>query len=126
MKKTTILSWDVGIKHLAYNLSEYDEDIEFEIKQLEKLTRDECEKHLSKKLIGIDPGKHSIVTMTDEEGNYYSYSNCRRRNDTYSKRSNQIVLAEKAKNSSINETGFASYKLFNGSVAYEKSMFSAT
>jgi hypothetical protein len=28
MKKTTILSWDVGIKHLAYNLSEYDEDIE--------------------------------------------------------------------------------------------------
>ena len=36
--------------------------------------------------------------MVDEEGNYYSYSNCRRRNDTYSKRSNQIVLAEKAKN----------------------------
>jgi hypothetical protein len=36
--------------------------------------------------------------MVDEEGNYYSYSNCRRRNDTYSKRSNQIVLAEKSKN----------------------------
>jgi hypothetical protein len=28
MQKTTILSWDVGIKHLAYNLSEYEEDIE--------------------------------------------------------------------------------------------------
>lgn len=28
MEKTTILSWDVGIKHLAYNLSEYEEDIE--------------------------------------------------------------------------------------------------
>jgi hypothetical protein len=28
MKKTTILSWDVGIKHLAYNLSEYVEDPE--------------------------------------------------------------------------------------------------
>ena len=25
MKKTSILSWDVGIKHLAYNLSEYEE-----------------------------------------------------------------------------------------------------
>ena len=38
------------------------------------------------------------ITMVDEEGNYYSYSNCRRRNETYSKRSNQIVLAEKSKN----------------------------
>jgi hypothetical protein len=85
-------------KKYGQKLPEYDEDIEFEIKQLEKLTRDECEKHLSKKLIGIDPGKHSIVTMVDEEGCYYSYSNCRRRNDTYLKRSNQIVLAEKAKN----------------------------
>jgi hypothetical protein len=28
MEKTTILSWDVGIKHLAYNLSEYEEDKE--------------------------------------------------------------------------------------------------
>ena len=85
-------------KTYGQKLPEYDEDIEFEIKQLEKLTKDECEKHLSKKLIGIDPGKKDIITMVDEEGNYYSYSNCRRRNDTYSKRSNQIVLAEKSKN----------------------------
>jgi hypothetical protein len=42
-------------KTYGEKLPEYDEDIEFEIKQLEKLTRDECEKHLSKKLIGIDP-----------------------------------------------------------------------
>ena len=28
MESTTILSWDVGIKHLAYNLSEYVEDSE--------------------------------------------------------------------------------------------------
>ena len=38
MEKTLILSWDVGIKHLAYNLSEYEEDnsikkINFVIKQ---------------------------------------------------------------------------------------------
>jgi len=85
-------------KTYGQKLPEYDEDIEFEIKQLEKLTKDECEKHLSKKLIGIDPGKKDIITMVDEQGNYYSYSNCRRRNDTYSKRSNQIVLAEKSKN----------------------------
>lgn len=85
-------------KTYGQKLPQYDEDVEFEIKQLEKLTKDECEKHLSKKLIGIDPGKKDIITMVDEEENYYSYSNCRRRNDTYSKRSNQIVLAEKSKN----------------------------
>ena len=28
MESTRILSWDVGIKHLAYNLSEYVEDID--------------------------------------------------------------------------------------------------
>jgi hypothetical protein len=85
-------------KTYGQKLPEYDEDIEFQIKQLEKLTRDECEKHLKKKLIGIDPGKKDIITMVDEQGNYYSYSNCRRRNDTYTKRSNQILLNEKSKN----------------------------
>jgi hypothetical protein len=84
-------------KTYGQKLPKYDADIEFKIKQLEKLTKDECEKHLSKKLIGIDPGKKDIITMVDEQGNYYSYSNCRRRNDTYSKRSNQILLAEKSK-----------------------------
>ena len=88
-------------KTYGQKLPEYNEDIEFEIKQLEKLNKDECEKHLNKKLIGIDPGKKDIITMVDEEGNYYSYSNCRRRNDTYSKRSNQIILAEKIKNEII-------------------------
>jgi hypothetical protein len=93
-------------KTYGQRLLEYDEDIEFEVKQLEKLTKDECDKYLNKKLIGIDPGKHSIITMVDEEGNYYSYSNCRRRNDTYLKRSRQILLAEKKKNDVIQLSSF--------------------
>ena len=84
-------------KTYGQKLPQYDEDIEFEVKQLEKLTKDQCDKFKNRKLVGIDPGKNSILTMVDEEDNYYSYSNCRRRNDTYLKRSNQILLNEKSK-----------------------------
>jgi len=84
-------------KRYGQRLPEYDEDIEFEVKQLEKLTKEECDNFKNRTLVGIDPGKKDILTMVDEEDNYYSYSNCRRRNDTYLKRSNQILLNEKDK-----------------------------
>lgn len=84
-------------KTYGQRLPQYDEDIEFEVKQLEKLTKEECDKFKNRTLVGIDPGKKDILTMVDEEDNYYSYSNCRRRNDTYLKRSNQILLNEKGK-----------------------------
>ena len=97
-------------KTYGQRLPQYDEVIEFEIKQLEKLTKDECEKYKQMKLVGIDPGKKDIITMVDEDGNYYSYSNCRRRNDTYLKRSNQILLVEKKKNGIIEtETKLSSF-----------------
>lgn len=97
-------------KTYGQRLPEYDEDIEFEVKQLEKLSKDECENYKGRKLVGIDPGKKDILTMVDEEGKYYSYSNCRRRNNTYLKRSNQILLAEKKKNDIIQvETKLSSF-----------------
>lgn len=84
-------------KTYGQKLPQYDEDTEFEVKQLENLTKEECDNFKNRTLVGIDPGKKDILTMVDEKDNYYSYSNCRRRNDTYLKRSNQILLNEKDK-----------------------------
>ncbi len=39
--------------------------------------------------------------MIDEENNFFQYSNCRRRVETYTKRSNQIIQNEKEKNGII-------------------------
>jgi hypothetical protein len=61
-----------------------------EIVQLNEMTKEQCDKYKGRTLIGIDPGKKSIITMTD--GNkFYSYSNCRRRTETYTKRSLRVI-----------------------------------
>ncbi len=65
------------------------------IKELDDLTKEDCLKYQNKRLVAIDPGKAKILTMIDENNNIYFYSNCRRRFETYTKRSNQITLNEK-------------------------------
>lgn len=88
-------------KKYGQKLPDYDEEEYLQIKPLDKLTTKECSDYKSKTLIGCDPGKKSIITMVNEKGEYYSYSNCRRRVETYTKRSNQIVLQEKQNNGII-------------------------
>lgn len=88
-------------KKYGQKLPDYDEEEYLQIKSLDKLTTKECSDYKSKTLIGCDPGKKSIITMVNEKGEYYSYSNCRRRVETYTKRSNQIVLQEKQDNGII-------------------------
>lgn len=86
-------------KKYGFKLPEFDD--EFELLQLSDLSKEECDKYKTKKLVGADPGKLDIFTMIDEIGKTYSYSNCRRRFETYTKRSNEIIKAEKKKNKSI-------------------------
>ena len=67
------------------------------------LTKDECNEYLTNKykLTGLDPGKNKLVTIIDDKNNFYKYTCCRRRNDTFTKRANQIILAEKISNNII-------------------------
>jgi hypothetical protein len=88
-------------KKYGQRVPEYDEDIDLMIKELGDLTKEECIKFQKKKLLSIDPGKKDILTMIDEDDKVYSYSNCRRRFETYTKRSNQITLNEKKENDII-------------------------
>jgi len=72
-------------------------------RKIEDLTKEECNKYLTNKykLVSIDPGKIRIVSMIDENNNFYKYSACRRRFETYTKRCNEIINKEKIKNNII-------------------------
>jgi hypothetical protein len=72
-------------------------------RKIEDLTKEECNKYLTNKykLVSVDPGKIRIVSMIDENNNFYKYSACRRRFETYTKRYNEIINKEKIKNNII-------------------------
>jgi hypothetical protein len=74
-----------------------------EFKKIENLTKEECDKYLTEKykLVSVDPGKIRIVSMIDDNNNFYKYSACRRRFETYTKRSNEIINIEKNKHNII-------------------------
>ena len=77
----------------------------YEFKQLKNLTKAECDEYRKEeqyKLVGNDPGKRHITTMTDDNdlkgtGKVFQYSACQRRRDTYTKQSAQILKTEKLK-----------------------------
>ena len=83
-----------------------------EFKKIEELTKDECNKYLSDKykLVSVDPGKIRITTMIDDKNKFFKYSACKRRFDTYVKRSNEIIKLEKIKHNIIKkETELSSH-----------------
>ena len=71
------------------------DDVDFIIRQINRFNKTDCDNYKDRTLIGTDPGKKSIITMTDGAGKFYSYSNARRRFESYGKRSTQIILVEK-------------------------------
>ena len=73
------------------------------IRKLNTLTKEECNEYLTDdyKLVSVDPGKIRPLSMIDEDNNFYKYSACRRRVETYTKRSNEIINAEKIKHKII-------------------------
>ncbi len=78
-------------------------DNEIEFTKLNNLTKEQCDDYLTDKykLIYCDPGRIRPLSIIDENNNFYKYSACRRRIETYTKRSNQILLNEKTKNNII-------------------------
>ena len=82
-------------------------------RQLEDLSKEVCAVYLIDiyKLVSLDPGKISPVTMIDENNKLFKYTACRRRFETYTKRSHYIILQEKKKNGIIqNETYLSNFK----------------
>ena len=67
--------------------------------KLNGLTKDECNRYLNGnyKFISNDPGVNCPLNLIDEENNFFQYSNCRRRVETYTKRTKQIIQNEKEK-----------------------------
>ena len=74
-----------------------------DIRNVNSLTKDECNKYLTDKykLVSIDPGKIRPISMIDENCNFYKYTACRRRFETYTKRCNEIINKEKIKHKII-------------------------
>lgn len=76
---------------------------DYDMKNVNSLTKDECNKYLTDeyKLVSVDPGKIRPLSMIDENNNFYKYSACRRRFETYTKRCNEIINNEKIKHNII-------------------------
>ena len=76
---------------------------EKEFTKVTDLTKEECNEYLTDKykLTGLDPGKNKLVSIIDDKNNFYKYTCCRRRNDTFTKRANLITLVEKNSNNII-------------------------
>ncbi len=74
-----------------------------DIRNVNSLTKDECNKYLTDeyKLVSLDPGKIRPISMIDENNNFYKYTACRRRFETYTKRCNEIINKEKIKHKII-------------------------
>jgi hypothetical protein len=86
---------------------------EMEFTRVEDLSKDKCNEYLTDKykLVSLDPGKIRPITMIDENNKFFKYTACRRRVETYTKRSNYIILQEKKKNGIIEkETELSHFK----------------
>ena len=73
------------------------------VENINSLSKEQCCKYLTNKykLVSLDPGKIRPISMIDEDNNFYKYTACRRRFETYTKRSNKIINAEKIKHNII-------------------------
>lgn len=90
-------------KKFGDKLPKVKEDEDNEFIKLNDLTKEECDKYLNGnyKFTSNDPGKNKPLSLIDDENNFFQYSNCRRRVETYTKRSKQIIQNEKEKNGII-------------------------
>lgn len=86
-----------NMKHGDKN--EQGQDVE-EFRQLSDLTVPECQKILTGKykVVSNDPGETDPLSMINSTGCFFQYSALRRRTETYTKRTTQIINNEKTKN----------------------------
>ena len=86
---------------------------EIEFTKIEDLSKEKCDEYLmdNYKLVSLDPGKIRPITMIDENHKFFKYTACRRRVETYTKRSNYVILQEKKKHGIIQkETKLSNFK----------------
>jgi hypothetical protein len=86
---------------------------EIEFTKIEDLSKEKCDDYLTDnyKLVSLDPGKIRPITMIDENHKFFKYTACRRRVETYTKRSNHVILQEKNKHGIIQkETKLSNFK----------------
>jgi hypothetical protein len=75
---------------------------DFEYISIEELDTQQLENLKPKNIVGLDPGKHSLVYMMDGQGNKLQYTAPQRKKESMAKR-NQIILQREKKNNKINE-----------------------
>jgi len=90
-------------KKFGKKLPKVVKDEENEFIKIESLTKEQCDNYLTDKyeLVSLDPGRKRILSMINKDGKFYKYSACRRRFETYTKRSIYIINQEKIKNNII-------------------------
>ena len=86
---------------------------------LTDLIEEDLEKCKNRKIIGIDPGKQSLVYMVDENKKKLRYTVCQRRVESYRKKNSMILQWEKLNNNIIEEETKLSLQN-SKSVNYEK------
>jgi hypothetical protein len=75
---------------------------DFEYISIEELDKQQLENLKSRNIVGLDPGKRSLVYMMDGQGNKLQYTASQRKKESMVKR-NQIILQQEKKNNKINE-----------------------
>ena len=75
---------------------------DYEYINIEELDNQQLENLQSRNIIGLDPGKRSLVYMMDGQGNKLQYTAPQRKKESMAKRNQQILQREK-KNNKINE-----------------------
>ena len=75
---------------------------DYEYISIEELDKQQLQNLKPRNIVGLDPGKRSLVYMMDGQGNKLQYTAPQRKKESMSKRNQQILQREK-KNNKINE-----------------------
>jgi len=76
--------------------------VDYDYISIEELDKQQLDNLKSRNIVGLDPGKRSLVYMMDGQGNKLQYTASQRKKESMAKR-NQIILQREKKNKKINE-----------------------
>ena len=77
---------------------------------IEDLSKEQLDTLRERNIIGCDPGKHSLVYMTDKYGNKLQYTAPQRKIESYAKRNERILLQEKKRKNIIEKETHLSFQ----------------
>jgi len=76
--------------------------VDYDYISIEELDKQQLDNLKSRNIVGLDPGKRSLVYMMDGQGNKLQYTASQRKKESMAKR-NQIILQREKKNNKIND-----------------------